>query len=582
MDAGSATYLEENIGGVLAKALAEMAVVQPKDGVDFLASWLSSYSEQEQAKSTREQAEKELAEQRAEMSARTAAKEEIRKQKQAEADGLDKLYNTLFDKFSNAETVFEDGFWQELVDVSQASTGSTAVYLGIAETGEEGSDGTIVPAGPYISYEYATKGSEWMTEEILAEGKGMTWGALTENPPEENFKDMCLWKPPICEPVAPEPVEGEEPPPEKPGLSYYPVSIDCVTDVKGVHYFDMTRLGAFLAIPLVYPSYYTGDALTDAKTFEQEKKEEEKKRAEEEAARLAAIEAGEAPADEAPPEAAEPVEEKTMVLRGTDVKMVLCMDTLGTNKAIDEVKAMKIFELVKACGQCKSQTEFKQVDAQALTAIDEEMRAAADEKITECSATVEENTSEAFAAEDAEAAEERKDLLLKKYAFLRALKVAQELADMISGLSSWVYMTPEVLNVLAAIALLAGYPKEEIYPRRKTSLSWEKLKFMIEKPLEILEKLGKIEFEGPRKGLKPEQKNAFIQQMASPADMDAEKAKEVAPGFMLLFNVVQAACAYRTADLEARKAEYNKQKEEAGEEWSGPALEELDDDFEAA
>ena len=31
MDAGAAKYLEENVGGVLAKALSEMAKVQPKD-----------------------------------------------------------------------------------------------------------------------------------------------------------------------------------------------------------------------------------------------------------------------------------------------------------------------------------------------------------------------------------------------------------------------------------------------------------------------------------------------------------------------------------------------------------------------
>ena len=31
MDAGAAQYLQENVGGILAKALAEMAVVQPKE-----------------------------------------------------------------------------------------------------------------------------------------------------------------------------------------------------------------------------------------------------------------------------------------------------------------------------------------------------------------------------------------------------------------------------------------------------------------------------------------------------------------------------------------------------------------------
>lgn len=33
MDAGAAKYLEDNVGGVLAKALAEMAKVQPKDSL---------------------------------------------------------------------------------------------------------------------------------------------------------------------------------------------------------------------------------------------------------------------------------------------------------------------------------------------------------------------------------------------------------------------------------------------------------------------------------------------------------------------------------------------------------------------
>lgn len=574
MDGGSATYLEENIGGVLAKALAEMAIVQPKDGISFLSQWLRSYCEQEEAKNGHEQDEVELAKQRAEMSEQLARKEELKQQKAQSAQQLEDLYDSLLNKFSNPDTRFENNHWQELMEVSKAATGATAAYIGVLEQGEEG----IEPAGPYISYEYASKGSEWMTDEILPQGKGMTWGALTENPPEENFKEMCLWKPPSVEPLPTEPEDGDEPPPEKPGTPYYPVSIGCVTDVQGVHYFDMTRLGGFLAIPLVYPSYYTSDAYSDAKSFEDAKKEEAKRRAEEEAARLAAVEAGEE-VPEAAEQVAEPIEEKTMVLRGTDVKMVLCMDSLGTNTAIEEATAMKVFELVKACIQCKSQTEFKQVDEQVLAVIDDETRLAEHEKINEVAASVEESLQEEMEAEASELTEERKDVHQKKYAFLRALKIAEELKGMISGLSSWVFMTPEVLNVLAAAALLADYPKGELYPRRKTSLSWEKLRFVVDKPAEVLGRIGKAQFEGPKKGLNPEQKHAFILQMASPAEMDAEKAKEVAPAFMLIFNLVQAGCAYRNADLEMRRAEFEKQKEEAGEEYAGPQLEELDDDF---
>mmetsp|Transcript_738 Transcript_738/g.1997 ORF Transcript_738/g.1997 Transcript_738/m.1997 type:complete len:575 (-) Transcript_738:183-1907(-) len=574
MDAGAAQYLQDNVGGILAKALAEMAVVQPKDGVDFLSKWLTQYAEQEEAKEQKDKVEKELAQLRSETSAKRDEKEQVRQQKLSDTQNLESKYSTLFEKFSSDETAFEEKLWQDLIEVAQVTAGASSVYLGVLEQGEEGSD----PAGPYISYEYASKGSEWMTEQTLAEGKGVTWGALTENPPEENFQEMCLWKPPSVEPVPEEPVDGE-PPAEKPGSPYYPVSIECVTDVDKVHYFDMTRLGAFLVIPMVYQSYYNGDAYTDAKTFEEEKKADALRRAEAEAARAAAIEAGET-IEDAEPEA---VEEKKLVMRGTDVKMVLCLDTLGTNTSFEEANAAKVLELAKACCHCKSNTEFKQVDSQALAVIDDASRAAENEQIAEVDTNVEQMQAEQLEAEEMEATDElRKEVIQKKFAFLRALEVAKELGNMIASLTSWVYATSDVINVVAALAHFAGYTKKDIYPRRKSALNWERLKQLLKNPLQLLEKVAKVPIEGARKGVLPEHLHAYIMQLGTPAEMDAEKAKEIAPAFSLLFSLLQAGCAYRTADLELRKAEFNKQKEEAGEEYDGPALEDLDDDFQAS
>eukprot|EP00434_Breviolum_minutum_P025068 symbB.v1.2.022144.t2/scaffold1909.1/size96399/8 len=368
---------------------------------------------------------------------------------------------------------------------------------------------------------------------------------------------------------------GAEPVEQKPSSPFYPVSVECVTDVDKMHYFDMTRLGAFLAIPVVYQSYYNGDAYADAKTFEEEKKAEAIRRAEEEAARQAAIDAG-----EAEPEAVEPPEEKQLVMRGTDVKMVLCLDTLGTNTAFEESNAMKILELAKACSQCKSKTEFKQVDNQVLSVIDDHLRAEMDEHVAECADNVEQGFMEQLEAEQAEAEDElKKELIQKKFAFLKALQVAKEMHELIGSLTSWVYTTSDVMNVVAALAYFAGYKKADIYPRRKSTMDWQKLKMLLNAPLVLLEKVVKKEIEGPRKDVLPEHLHAFILQLASPAEMDGEKAKEISPAFQLIFNLVQAGCAYRNADLELRKAEFNKQKEEAGEEYEGPALEDLDDDF---
>ena len=81
----------------------------------------------------------------------------LRQQKLSETQQLESKYSSLFEKFSSDEMMFEettssasgvvelgdsqhlmqDKLWQELVDVTQATAGASAVYLGILEQGEE-------------------------------------------------------------------------------------------------------------------------------------------------------------------------------------------------------------------------------------------------------------------------------------------------------------------------------------------------------------------------------------------------------------------------------------------------------------
>ncbi|CAK9091094.1 Uncharacterized UDP-glucosyltransferase YdhE [Durusdinium trenchii] len=356
----------------------------------------------------------------------------------------------------------------------------------------------------------------------------------------------------------------------------------------------------------------TGDAYADAKTYEEEKKAEAIRRAEEEAARQAAIDAG-----EEVPEAGEPPEEKPLTMRGTDVKMVLCLDTLGqqlsTNTAFEEGNAMKILELAKAsaCSQCKSKTEFKQVDNQVLSVIDETHRNEIDEKVyrifagpaalylaaqvVEVADQVEQGFMEQLEAEQ--------ELIQKKFAFLKALQVAKEMHQLIGGLTSWVYTTSDVMNVVAV-------------PWRKSTMDWQKLKTLLNDPLVLLEKVVKKEVEG--KDVPPEHLHNFILQMASPAEMDAEKAKdhnscattlehvwkelpkvpnaaglrrrlspqqEISPAFQLLYNLVQANEHWRCIMVHRVWGGADGPPSPPvvaaapWEEYEGPALEDLDDDF---
>jgi len=103
---------------------------------------------------------------------------------------------------------------------------------------------------------------------------------------------------------------------------------------------------------------------------------------------------------EEPPEeavtllATEP-EEKELVMKATkDVKMVVCLDTLGNNSTIEETKIVQTLELCKALGQCKALTETKQVDSQALVQIDEQKMEEVGEVIAQAKTTAEEELKE--------------------------------------------------------------------------------------------------------------------------------------------------------------------------------------------
>lgn len=295
------------------------------------------------------------------------------------------------------------------------------------------------------------------------------------------------------------------------------------------------------------------------------------------------------------------------------MKLVLCMDTLGTNTAIEDATMPDLIELCKAAGKCKEATETKQVDLQARASLrkpleareievleaaaenprlvenqkfkDEAKRVLAEEKareqletdIPQCKSDVAAALQAEMDAEDAAAEEDQKDLVQKKFAYLKARDAALAQKDLILQLNTWVVVTPEFLNVLAATALMYGYTKDSLYPKRKSNLKWEKLKTVLDGKL--FDTIKQATITESRKGLSPEQKLSAVLAMASPAGYDEAKAKEVSPAFELVFTLIQAACAYRKAHLDVSKAAFSARKEEAGESFEEKPLEDFDDDY---
>jgi hypothetical protein len=598
-DDSTARYLNENVGPVLAKALAEMSISQPTDGVHFLSQWLKTYADQEEEKAVQEAEEKALAEERGKtqrrLQERLDQKEAIAKIQRSKEEAYAKL------KEAFASEQFQEEFWSRLVEVSKESSGAQAVYLGLNDADGITLADKAEPTGPCIRYTKAVGSpspdatGDLMETKVLLPEQGVTWAVFEENPPDEAIAEKFLFREGLEIPPEP-PAEGEaaedapsaEPvPPKYP--SYLPVVVDTVTDNSKIHYFDMTRLGAYMAVPMVYRSFFQQAALDQAKQFETERRAEViRKREEAEAAAAeaaaAAAEAGQAepqepipvakgdenaeaaaPAAEAEPVVEEKEPEPDLQANGVDVKMVLCLDTLRTNTKFDTPKTvLEMFELCQACGGCKSRDEKRQVIAQAkemldLAAQEEEPPPEAE---AEDPARKEELDKDLAEIEDEASKALRTALHEKQTEYARALQLLLSQKEALKKIRNWMIVKPEVVNIVAAVALLFGFPKDALYPPRKAKLDWEFLRSTLDDPLfEAIQKAPVMPV-WVRKAISDAQKLSAIQPLV-PTDYSTDKAKEDAPALASLWSFLEAAIALRKADLQWRQDRFEFEKKQA-------------------
>jgi hypothetical protein len=586
-DLATAKYLDENVGPALAKGLAALSTAQPSDPIAYLSHWLQQHADTEEASAKREMEQRLLEEERATKRAEQKAKEAKIQKKLDELAAIDKARDDLLAKLE-AATEWSDSFWTELISVSQRITGAKGVYIGIYEDFGEGNSA--------ICYEYASKEPDqgWMTEKRLETGSGVTWGVFENNPGDDRAKELFLFKPPT--PGGEAAAEGATPD----RSPYYPVYIECVTDNPNMAYFDMTRLGSYVACPIVYASYYSPDALKDATDYETQKAEAE---------RIAAEKAEQAEAEgevgEAEEGAAAPVEEIVMKLRGSDMKMVLCMDTLGMNVAIDTAKIPDLESICSAAAACKTRAEEKQVDEQAIFMLNQAKREEIDGTYMQYCKDASDASADQYEKDKAEMTEllageptdmqpileevmgkslgeAKGDLLEKKYAFYKARDVAVQMKTYIMELTTWVVVGNEMKSIIAACALLLGFRKESVYMKKKAGLHWEKLVELLSPAL--FDTMGKVDVAGVRQELQDEQKLAAIKPYAYPGEFSEQSAEELSPAFKALFVYVRAAFEYRYTDVKFRKAEMDAKEKAAAEGEEGappPEVDpaEIDDDF---
>jgi hypothetical protein len=287
--------------------------------------------------------------------------------------------------------------------------------------------------------------------------------------------------------------------------------------------------------------------------------------------------------------------------------MVIAMDTLGTNTAMDKKKIAEVEGLCRAIGKCKTRSEEKQVDEQAIFMLDEAKKETVESAYLQFCTEAKDRHNDAFEKDKADLAEQvasadaatfatleevlgksiseaKGDVLEKKYAFFKARDVAVSMKEYIMELTSWVVVGNEMKSIIAACALILGFKKESVYMKKKDGLWWEKLCGLLSPAL--FETIDKIDVSGVRKDLQAEQKLEKIKPLAYPGEFSEENAGELSPAFKALFAYVRAAFEYRYIDVKFRKAEMDAKEKaagEGGEEGAPPPPEidpeEIDDDF---
>merc|ERR1712137_553232 len=116
-----------------------------------------------------DQDEKALLEAREKSRQKFKEKEARRQLKIAEKERKNEAYRNFLTKLQDPETIFEESFWMEFVSVVKIVTSVQAVYVGVLD--EEGLASGEVGC---IRYDYASRGSEWMTDKVLSKDQGVT------------------------------------------------------------------------------------------------------------------------------------------------------------------------------------------------------------------------------------------------------------------------------------------------------------------------------------------------------------------------------------------------------------------------
>jgi len=572
-DLSTATYLKDNVGPALTKAMAALSTAQPNDAVDFLGKWLLRYAETEEARIETAKQEAEFAQQREkkqeELKKEAERLKAIEDEKAAKLKTRDDLIEDL-----GSTTQWKESYYDELVKIAKENANARQVYLGWVD--EEVAEGEGEGGGPCIRYSNVAGSDEELNELLststLQSGKGVTMGVFEEKQP-------------------PDAGEGATEVPE--GFRKFDaVWVPEVTDNANIHYFDLTRLGSYMAVPVIYNTYYHEEALTAAVDHENKCREitlaNEAFKAEypdgTEDGQMFPEGGGELP---------------VLQLPGKPVKMVLCLDTLCPGNSGDQKMqdldgtsppTEELFKLVDAMTAAKTRCEEAALCKQAQLLNEQDKRAEMADIYSKAKeaeqATCDSNTANALADLGEEATDAQKQMVELEHKFLKEKNIFMAMAGYVNEMAQYVVVEKEVMAALGGLLLLIGRSKEQVFIKNKDplgglkSMSWPQLQKQVNQ--DMFDKVKGLVPTGPRKGLETAQKVEFIKGLVPALEVDAAAEMRSAQALQALLAVVKAGLDYRAHDVSVRKDEHSKKLREAEDSGSAekpPPLEAIDDDF---
>lgn len=471
-------YLKsDGVGKVISQALAELYREKPQFPIDYLTKWLYNYSAQQEERQKihlKLNDRKKLIE---DLERQNKAEIEKDNEKRLKAESSLRSIQAFEDHLEKQEypdelvsSFFPDGIFNLIHDL-------TAVYVAFYENVRKPVDlnenddelaHLATDQAKLIQYvggdsRVKPNTAKW----VLPEGKGVTYKLFTEPEAAADKGD-------------PNPDEENEKEPE----SKYIYVPDVVVD-PNIYYFDIPRLGAYLAVPIFIKSYLNeasfDDAIVKLNDYKKQSAEAEKKKAEIQADFEEKI----AKAKEVDEDIEELVKEyKEYPFPNVDFpsfvneqkKYALCVDTLGKDHEISQDDIKKIDLLCQSFAKKWMATELRYLQEDVERWINYENTVNSEEILTQYITTEEQQVplklqgmgelSEAetqFKSDEIRLQVVKEQLLNKDVALHHLMGLAE-------------YRTIKYPRVLQNAFYLAGYTKEVINEPGTNVLNWRKVR----------------------------------------------------------------------------------------------------------